>query len=65
MVGDFTKKHGRLSIAGLATEVKMTQRLFMDANLPLSGRSSIVGRSAVIIDDNSPKQRGNLLACTP
>lgn len=58
-------KHGRLIIAGVAKEAKTTQRLFTDANLPLSGPQSIIGRSIVILDDNSPKQRGNRLACTP
>ena len=58
-------KHSRLIIAGLASEVKTTQRLFTDVNLPLSGPQSIIGRSIVIFDDNSPKQRGNRLACTP
>lgn len=65
MVGDLTAKHGRLVIAGLANEVKTTQRLFTDTNLPLSGPQSIIGRSFVILDNNSPKQRGNRLACTP
>lgn len=65
MVGDLTSKHGRLVVAGLASGVKVTQRLFTDTNLPLSGPQSIVGRSLVIIDDNSPKQRGNRMACTP
>ncbi|XP_046653346.1 uncharacterized protein LOC124344000 [Daphnia pulicaria] len=65
IVGDLTMKHGRLVVAGLASEVKTTQRLFTDVNLPLSGPQSIIGRSVVIFDDNSPKQRGNRLACTP
>ena len=64
-VGDLTSKHNRLTVAGGANEVNLTQRLFTDINLPLSGPQSIVGRSLVILDDNSPKQRGNRLACTP
>lgn len=64
-LGDLTEKHGRLSVAGLSSQVSGTKRFFTDVNLPLFGTQSIVGRSIVIIDDNSPKQRGNRLACTP
>lgn len=57
-------KHDRLVISGVAKDAQTTQRLFTDINLPLSGPKSIVGRAIVILDDNSPKQRGNRLACT-
>ena len=65
IVGDLTMKHGRLVVAGIASQVQTTQRLFTDANLPLSGPQSIIGRSIVILEDKYPEQRGNRLACTP
>jgi len=64
-VGDLTMKHDRLTVAGRASEASQTQRFFTDANLPLSGPHSVVGRSLVLLDDASPVARGNRLACTP
>lgn len=39
------------------------RKFYSDPFLPLSGPNSIIGRSVVIYDDNSPAQRGNRLAC--
>ncbi|XP_074600091.1 superoxide dismutase family protein Rsod [Brevipalpus obovatus] len=64
VIGDLTaKSNHQLSIAGHrgSTLVKF---FYTDPTLPLSGSTSIMGRSLVIFDEHGPKQRGNRLGCT-
>ncbi|KAK2722112.1 uncharacterized protein LOC136034475 [Artemia franciscana] len=63
MVGDLNLRHSTLVIAGSVKSIPSTRRFFTDLNLPLSGSRSIIGRSLVLQDDQSPAQRGNRLAC--
>ncbi|XP_053680518.1 uncharacterized protein LOC128731419 [Anopheles nili] len=64
-VGDLSNRLGALEIAGNKREARrVSRRMFIDQNLPLSGHASIVGRSVVIFDDNGPKARGERLACS-
>lgn len=54
-----------ISIAGSrANAIKFSRRIFTDSNLPLSGFSSIMGKSVVIFDDHGPVARGERLACS-
>ncbi|XP_068153414.1 uncharacterized protein Rsod [Drosophila tropicalis] len=64
-MGALDSRLGSLTIAGgkrLAQQ--LSRRMFIDGNLPLSGRHSILGKSLVIYDDNGPKARGERLACS-
>lgn len=64
-IGDLTLKHGSLSIAGSKRNtLKISRRVYTDERLPLSGASSIVGKSLVIYDDHGPVLRGDRLACS-
>lgn len=64
-VGSLSERIGMISIAGRKLNSnKVSRRLFTDNNLPLSGQNSIIGRSLVLYDDNSPKARGDRLACS-
>lgn len=61
--GDLSRL-GTLAIAGSKVDtIKHSRRMFTDANLPLTGFSSIVGKSIVIFDDHGPVARGERLAC--
>lgn len=63
-LGDLSRLE-TISIAGRKSEaLKHSRRIFTDANLPLSGFSSIVGKSVVIFDDHGPVARGERLACS-
>lgn len=63
-LGDLSR-HDPLSIAGRkANALSHSRKIFTDANLPLSGFSSILGKSIVIFDDNGPKARGERLGCS-
>lgn len=62
-LGDLVLKSGMKLT--LSNDYKQKARSFYtDMFLPLSGPNSIIGRSVVIYDDNSPTQRGNRLACS-
>lgn len=64
-IGDLGLKHGSLSIAGSKkNSFKISRKVFTDERLPLSGASSIVGKSLVIFDDHGPVLRGDRLACS-
>ncbi|XP_034664777.1 uncharacterized protein LOC117899105 isoform X1 [Drosophila subobscura] len=64
-MGALDARLGRLTIAGRRrTAQKYSRRMFVDGNLPLSGRHSILGKSLVIYEDNGPKARGERLACS-
>lgn len=54
-----------LGIAGAKVNAqKISRRIFTDSNLPLSGFSSIIGKSVVIYSDKGPVARGERLACS-
>lgn len=61
--GDLTLKSGQ-KISLPTAPTRRTRTFYTDLYLPLSQANSIVGRSIVIYDENSPKQRGNRLACS-
>ncbi|XP_002020566.2 uncharacterized protein LOC6594740 [Drosophila persimilis] len=64
-MGALDVRLGRLTIAGRRRAAqKLSRRMFVDGNLPLSGRHSILGKSLVIYEDNGPKARGERLACS-
>lgn len=63
IVGDLTKKFGRISIATAMTEINRTRLFYTDVNLPVTGQSGIIGRSVVVQDDNAPDFRGKQLGC--
>lgn len=63
-LGDLSR-HGTLSIAGRKAEaLTHSRRIFTDVNLPLSGFSSILGKSVVLFADVGPVARGERLACS-
>jgi Cu/Zn superoxide dismutase len=63
-LGDFAR-FGTIQIAGRKAEaLRHSRKLFTDSNLPLSGYSSILGKSIVIFDKNGPVARGERLACS-
>jgi hypothetical protein len=63
-LGDLSRL-GVLSIAGsFKNSVKFSRKIFTDSNLPLSGFSSILGKSITIFDEHGPKARGNRLGCS-
>lgn len=62
-LGDLSR-HETLAIAGRkANALSYSRKIFTDLNLPLSGFSSIMGKSIVIFDDHGPVARGERLAC--
>lgn len=62
-LGDTSLKSGlKLSLA--QSQLDKTRLYYTDNFLPLSGPNSIIARSVVIYDENSPTQRGNRLACS-
>ncbi|XP_030370724.1 uncharacterized protein LOC115621265 [Scaptodrosophila lebanonensis] len=64
-LGALDARLGRLTIAGgKRMAQKLSRRMFIDSNLPLSGRHSVLGKSLVIYDDFGPKARGERLACS-
>lgn len=63
-LGDLVNKHETLKIAGRKRDVSSMVSFFTDTNLPLSGATTINGRSIVIHDDHALKHRGNRMACT-
>ncbi|XP_058812526.1 uncharacterized protein LOC131677032 [Topomyia yanbarensis] len=64
-LGDLSNRLGTLDIAGNKGESqRISRKMFVDQNLPLSGPSSIIGRSIVIYDDHGPQARGERLACS-
>lgn len=63
-LGDMSR-HETMSIAGKKAEaLTFSRKIFTDSNLPLSGFSSIMGKSVVIFDDHGPVARGERLACS-
>lgn len=63
-LGDLSR-HGTLSIAGRKAEATtFSRKIFTDVNLPLSGFSSIMGKSIVLFDDHGPVARGERLGCS-
>ncbi|KAJ0170967.1 hypothetical protein K1T71_013739 [Dendrolimus kikuchii] len=64
-VGDFTSRHGMLSVAGKKRDsAKLTRRLFTDNVISLAGKHSIMKKSLVIYDDHGPVARGERMACS-
>ncbi|XP_055616039.1 uncharacterized protein LOC129762078 [Toxorhynchites rutilus septentrionalis] len=64
-LGDLSNRLGTLEIAGSKKDAqRISRKMFVDPNLPLSGHASIIGRSIVIFDDHGPKARGERLACS-
>lgn len=64
-LGDTFNRLGKLAIAGSRHEVgTISRKVFIDSNLPLSGRLNIIGKSVTIYDDSGPKARGERLACS-
>jgi len=64
-VGAMDARSGTLTIAGgRRVAQKISRKMFVDGNLPLSGRHSILGKSLVIYEDSGPKARGERLACS-
>jgi hypothetical protein len=64
-LGDLGSRTGTLSIAGRkADALSYSRKIFTDTNLPLSGFSSIIGKSIVIFDDFGPVARGERLGCS-
>lgn len=62
-LGDTSLKSGFiLSLPNIASN--KTRLFYTDPFLPLRDQNSIISRSVVIYDENSPKQRGNRLACS-
>jgi hypothetical protein len=63
-LGDLSRL-GTLNIAGGKIDaLKHTRKLFTDDNLPISGYSSILGKSITIFDKHGPVARGERLGCT-
>lgn len=63
-LGDLSR-HETINIAGRKSEaLKVSRRIFTDGNLPLSGFSSIMGKSIVIFGEFGPLARGERLACS-
>ncbi|XP_075986340.1 superoxide dismutase family protein Rsod isoform X1 [Anticarsia gemmatalis] len=64
-VGDFTTRHGTLSIAGKKVDsARLTRRLFTDSVISLAGKFAIMRKSLVIYDDHGPVARGERMACS-
>ncbi|XP_052752768.1 uncharacterized protein LOC113514487 isoform X1 [Galleria mellonella] len=64
-LGDFTTRHGVLSVAGKKMDsARLTRRLFTDTVIGLSGKYSIMKKSLVIYDDHGPVARGERMACS-
>ncbi|XP_055586324.1 uncharacterized protein LOC129738996 [Uranotaenia lowii] len=64
-MGDLSNRLGTLDIAGAKVDSqRISRKMFVDQNLPLSGLASVVGRSVVIYHDHGPKARGERLACS-
>ena len=63
-LGDLANKLGRIEVAGRKENVAKTLRYFTDANLPLSGPTSVIGHSLLLLDDHAPEHRGDRMACT-
>lgn len=64
-LGDMVNRLGTISIAGSRIHAaKVSRKIFIDTNSPLSGRHNILGKSLVIYDDFGPKARGERLACS-
>ncbi|XP_045506507.1 uncharacterized protein LOC123702765 isoform X2 [Colias croceus] len=63
-LGDFTTRHGLLSVAGRKRDSeRLTRRLFTDTVVGLAGKFSIMRKSLVIYDDHGPVARGERMAC--
>ncbi|XP_041985312.1 uncharacterized protein LOC121737698 isoform X1 [Aricia agestis] len=64
-LGDFTTRHGTLSVAGKKVDSdRLTRRMFTDTQVALDGKWSIMHRSLVIYDDHGPVARGERMACS-
>lgn len=64
-LGDLGNRLGLLSIAGAKVNAtKISRKMFVEKQVPLSGRYSVMGKSLVIYDDFGPKARGERLACS-
>ncbi|XP_030019565.2 uncharacterized protein LOC115439736 [Manduca sexta] len=64
-LGDFTTRHGMLSVAGKKRDsARLTRRLFTDNVVALVGKHSIMRKSLVIYDDHGPVARGERMACS-
>lgn len=63
-LGDLSRL-GTLSISGgIKDALKFSRRIFTDSNLPLSGFSSILGKSMTIFGEFGMLARGERLACS-
>lgn len=64
-LGDLGSRLGLLTVAGSKYNTsRLSRRMFIDDNVPLAGRGSVVGKSLVIFDDHGPVARGERLACS-
>ncbi len=63
-LGDLANKLGTIEVSGRKMDILKTMRYFTDSNLPLSGPTSIIGHSLVLLDDHAPEHRGDRMACT-
>lgn len=63
-LGDLGSRLGLLTIAGSKfNSSRLSRKMFIDDNVPLIGRTSVIGKSLVIFADHGPKARGERLAC--
>lgn len=62
--GYLTHRLGSLIIAGARKLRSISRALHTDANIPLSGHNTVIGRSLVIYADFGPVARGERLACS-
>lgn len=64
-MGDLGSRLGLLTIAGSKYNTsRLSRKMFIDDNTPLSGRGSVIGKSLVIFADHGPVARGERLACS-
>lgn len=62
-LGDLSNRLGTITIAGSKKERSLSRQVFTDGLIPLSGYTTLIGKSLVIYDDFGPEARGERLAC--
>lgn len=64
-LGDLGSRLGLLTVAGSKFNAsRLSRKMFIDGNVPLMGRGSVIGKSLVIFHDHGPEARGERLACS-
>lgn len=64
-LGDLGSRLGLLTVAGSKFNAsRLSRKMFIDDNVPLMGRGSVIGKSLVIFHDHGPEARGERLACS-